>query len=228
MLAGARALFFGGAVLAVACSSSASKEELPRETPSASAKNPDGFVYPTDHLGAVARRGTTRGDRIPNFAFRGYLNGDTSKLQTRSLADFYDPQAKRYRLIHMIAVAYWCSICRGETKEIAPIETKVRADGVVQIAVLISGATNGVGPSLSELDDWHASYAPTYDLAFDVRGTQLSAMGFSGVPWNALIDPRTMELLTSTEGAPVNVANYIQAGVDFVKQADPSYPLPAP
>lgn len=210
-------------VLLVACGSSASKEELPREAPAASAKNPDGLVYPTDHLGNVARRGTTRGDRIPNFAFRGYLGGDRSKLETRSLSDFYDPLAKRYRLIHFIAMAYWCSICRGETKEMSPLEAKVRADGVVQIAVLISGATNGVGPSLAELDDWHTSYAPKYDLAFDVRGTQLSAMGFSGVPWNALIDPRTMELLTASEGAPLSVANYIDAGLDFVKQNAPSY-----
>ena len=216
-------LALAGLALAVACSGGTSTEELPREAPTANTKNPDGIAYPTDFLGAIARRGTTRGERIPNFAFRGYLSGDRTKLETRSLADFYDPGTKRYKLIHVIAVAYWCSICRGETKEIAPLQAKLRSDGVVQLAVMINGASNGIGPSLAELEDWHTSYNPSYDLAFDVRGTQLAAMRFSGVPWNALIDPRTMELLTSTEGAPQNVASYIDAGLAFVTSAPPSY-----
>lgn len=208
---------------AVACGSSASSPELPRDAPTPSIANPDGLAYPTDRIGPAARRGSIPGDRIPNFAFRAYLGGDRSKLQTRSMADFYDPEAKRHRLIHFVAVAYWCSICRAETKEISTIETKLRADGVVQMAVLINGASNGIGPSLTEFDDWGSTYMPSYDLGFDVRGTQLAAMGFSGVPWNALIDPRTMELLVAVSGAPQNVKSFVEAGLEFVDKTGPSY-----
>lgn len=221
-----RTLVLLSTVALVACGSNAPPEELPRDVPAAQLANPDGVAYPTDHIGPAARRGSIPGDRIPNFSFRAYLGGDRSKLQTRSMADFYDPTAKRHRLIHFVAIAYWCSICRGETKEISPIEAKLRSDGVVQIAVLINGASNGLGPSLTEFNDWAATYKPSYDLGFDVRGTQLSAMGFSGVPWNALIDPRTMELLVAVSGAPQNVATFIEAGLEFVAKADPSYPLP--
>lgn len=216
------------ALLLACASNGASSDELPREVPAGRTTNPDGAAYPTDHIGPTARKGTLRGDRMPNLSFRAYLGGDRTKLETRSLADFYDPETKRIKLIHLVAVAYWCSICRGEMKEIAPLQEKLREAGVVQLAVLISGAVNGVGPSLAEFDDWHTAYGLQYDFGFDVRGTQLSAMGFSGVPWNALIDPRSMELLAATVGAPLSVQAYVDAGLEFVSKYPSSYPPSVP
>src|SRR5438093_960310 len=61
--------------------------------------NPDGVPYPTDHIGARARSGKNPGDRIPNLTFQAYVDGDKSALKTVSLADFYDPTSKKYKLL---------------------------------------------------------------------------------------------------------------------------------
>ena len=57
--------------------------------------NPDGVPYPTDNIGTSPRLGTRRGNRMQNFKFLGYPNGDKSQgLQPISLAQFYDPKGR--------------------------------------------------------------------------------------------------------------------------------------
>ena len=77
---------FAGCVLA-SCSSSRETDpdfadpELPGRT-----ANPDGVPYPTDHLGGAPRSGQRPGDRIPNFTFQAYVDGDRGAgLKTISL-----------------------------------------------------------------------------------------------------------------------------------------------
>src|SRR5687768_2765882 len=58
--------------------------------------NPDGDPYPTDNIGGRPRGGGRRGDRIANFKFQGYRDGDRSKgLAPISLAEYFDPKQKR-------------------------------------------------------------------------------------------------------------------------------------
>ncbi|HEY8079744.1 MAG TPA: hypothetical protein VIF62_36690, partial [Labilithrix sp.] len=103
--------------LIAACSSSSSAPQDPgltggTDTSAAAAapdKNPDGIAYPSDHVGTNARVGSTPGDRIKNYKFLGYPNGDVSQgLQPISLADFFDPSEAKYKLIHLQASGSWC------------------------------------------------------------------------------------------------------------------------
>jgi len=48
----------------------------------------------------------------------------------------------------------------------------------------------------------------------------------ASVPWNADIDVRTMEMLTSSEGWSGDVSSEIQPGLAALP-ATPSYPLPS-
>src|SRR5579859_3518136 len=66
--------------------------------------NPDGVPYPSPAggYGRTARSGGTPGSVMQNFKFLGFLNGDNTKpMTTISLADYYDPCNKRYKLIHL-------------------------------------------------------------------------------------------------------------------------------
>ena len=60
--------------------------------------NPYGVAYPTTNIGYKARNGSNAGNIIKNYKFLGYRNGDPSKLETISLADYFDPQTKHVRL----------------------------------------------------------------------------------------------------------------------------------
>src|SRR5580704_17417819 len=79
--------------------------------------NPDGVPYPspTGGYGRNARSGSTPGSVMANYRFQGYRSGDPSKgLPTISLADYYDPCNKRYKMIHLTVAGVWCQPCSQE------------------------------------------------------------------------------------------------------------------
>src|SRR5215467_9933528 len=105
-------------VLAFGCSSSGSSGggggggqglPPPNPTPPPIVTNPDGIAYPVANLGYQARNGSTPGNVIRNYAFYGYplltipnsTKASAGDLKNVSLADLFDPQQKRYKLIHL-------------------------------------------------------------------------------------------------------------------------------
>src|SRR5262249_21136130 len=112
--------------------------------------NPDGLPYPTDHIGALKRNGLHPGDRMPNFTFRAYRNGRAGGLETVSLAEYYDPQQKRNKVLHIQVAATWCAICSSELEATVTVTEPLKERGVVFMEVIVSGATAGKGPSLGE------------------------------------------------------------------------------
>lgn len=217
-------------VLAVVlgCSSSATApEEYTEPQLPAVAANPEGVPYPTDSIGVVARRTGRKGDRIPNFTFSGYPASDrASGLKTIALANYYDPKASHHRILHLIGVASWCPICRGEAEDLKKVQAELPARGVVTLMVMLNGNTNGYGPSVDEVGTWMTRYDTRFDFGIDVRARKLGTMGVNGVPWNVLVDTRTMEILFAGAGAPSDVLSFVDAGLDVVKKIPPSYPLP--
>src|ERR1700722_4486087 len=128
----------------------------------------DGGVapYPTMAPG-TAQRGltasgvpnTTPGSVIQNFKFLGYPNADTSKgLQTIALSDYYDPTAKKYKVLHITAAAEWCDPCNAETTailtDLATPATDWEAQGVVYLQALVEGFTANVGATQADLNNW--------------------------------------------------------------------------
>ena len=182
--------------------------------------NPDGVPYPTDHIGGAERTRSRPGDRIPNFTFQGYVNGDRSKLQTISLADYFDPERKRHRLLVVQFAATWCAYCSQELDETAKVKDELAAEGAVFLQILVSGAQLQKGPSLDEATQWHARHAMTYGLGIDVGARRVTRIGVDGsvMPWDARIDTRTMEILESSGGSPADVARYVREGLDFVNK----------
>lgn len=217
-----RALTAFGLVL-VACATEAPSEiddpALPGRT-----TNPDGIPYPEDALGGAERSATHAGDRIPNFTFKAFVGGDASKgLELVSLADFYDPDQKRHKILDIQVSQSWCSICSAETRATVPGVSALSEEGVVFLQVMTSGPSPASGPSLEDAEGWLARHGMNYTLAVDVRGRRMASLGVTTVPWDILIDTRTMEILDSSAGAPVNVASYVREGLRWVDGHPPSY-----
>ncbi len=219
MLGKARTL----ALVAIVACSTASGQELPLQMPAAAPENPSGAAYPSDHVGTRQRQNTSAGDRIANLSFRGYRGGVAqAELQTLSLADYYDPDATRHRALYVFAAASWCAICKRVATELERRGTELEARGVRILVVLVNGREPSQGPSLDDLDAFAALHPMKLDLGVDVRATALGAYGLQGVPFNMLIDTRSMEILDESVGEP-DLDRYVAAGLDYVEKNPPAY-----
>jgi hypothetical protein len=227
--------FRNGAVLALvagvvaSCSSSSdSDSDFPDpEVPGRSA-NPDGVPYPTDRLGGAERAAGRPGQRIPNYTFQAYVDGDRAAgLKTISLADYFDPTQKRFKILDIQVSATWCAVCSSVTMSTVPVKEELAKEGVAFLEVIVAGPKTTTGPSMSDVDAWVTRHSSNYTTAIDVRGRRLAEIGIdrTAVPYDLLIDTRTMEILDSSIGAPLNfdVAAYVRDGLKYVATHEPSY-----
>ncbi len=167
--------------------------------------NPAGVAYPTENIGTTARKGTTPGNRIANYKFLGFPNGDTAGgLKPMSLAQYFDPTGSKYEVIHIQAAGVWCSACRGETTTVVPLKPELEARKVVWLVSLAEGASPGSPSTEKDLKGWIAQFDSPYSHVIDPANKNLGVFyDRTALPWNADIDARTMEILTSgTGGAP--------------------------
>lgn len=222
-----RALLFTASavalVLGASCADDAPPDIPDPDVPGRDA-NPDGLPYPTDSIGGLERSSLRPGQRIPNLTLQAYVDGDRSKgLQTISLADFYDPQQKRHKVLDIQISQTWCSICSAETDATVQVIDQLRSEGAAIIQVMTSGNDASRGPAMEDVDGWVDRHRMTYTLAIDVRGRRMSGLGVSTVPWDILVDTRTMEILDSSAGAPADVLKYVRDGLRWVAEHPPSY-----
>lgn len=184
-------------------------------------KNPQGICYPTDDLGTSPRIGANFGQRIRNFKFLGYKNADPTKPTDASsgtptliqLADYYDPSGQTFKLIHLAAASFWCIYCNQESEELASGgAAKWAAQGVIFIEALIDGHQVGVPATPTDLQHWISG--PRIDETNTTYKTPLNFTVFldpavknlgsffpeGGVPFNMNIDPRSMEILDTSNG----------------------------
>lgn len=141
------------------------------------------------------------------------------------MAEYFDPAQKRNKVLHIQIAATWCTICSSELSATVTVTEPLAERGIRFLEVVVSGATAGKGPSLGEVDTWVDQHKTNFPTAIDVAARRLGPLGISGfaVPYDILIDTRTMEILDSSVGAPVDVGKYVEAALDFVQTHPPSY-----
>jgi len=220
------ALLVVGALVASCSSSKETEADFVDPDVAGRDANPDGVAYPTDHLGGARRVGKRPGDRIPNLTFQAFVDGDRAAgLKTISLADFYDPDQKRHKLLHIEVSAIWCTICSSVTTETVKVKELLGREGVVYLELMTAGKTGGTGPSLGEVDGWVSRHSSTITTAIDVRGRRTAGIAIdpNTRPWDIVIDTRTMEILDSSGGAPLDVAKFGRSYLAVVASRPPSY-----
>jgi hypothetical protein len=190
--------------------------------------NPDGLAYPSPAVGYGhnARAGATPGSIIANYKFLGYPNADrTMGLQTISLADYYDPCQKRYKMVHITVAGVWCNPCNMETKDLVANEQTLVADKIVVLQAIDDSGVEGVPATQTDLDYWMNVHTPSFTEMLDPSNHNLGVFfNANAIPWNSEIDPRTMEVLTSGVGAVA--ASDVISDLAIVAQP-PGYTIPA-
>jgi hypothetical protein len=184
--------------------------------------NPDGIPYP------IPSGGYGVGSVIQNLKFLGFLNNGAASqpVTTISLADYYDPCKKRYKLLHIITAGAWCQPCKAETDAFVAAKDTLASQQVAVIQALEDGPTMGVPANLGDLKSWIQNNGSNFTEVIDPCGFFNAFTNGAAVPWNADIDPRTMEILDSSDGWVGDVTTALQPGLDAIASA-PGYPVPA-
>lgn len=184
--------------------------------------NPQGVAYPTDSIGTHPRQGSKPGDRIQNFKFMGYPDGDESKgLQPISLANFFDPTGNNFKLIHIQASGSWCVHCKNEIKAVTPIKAELDKRKVAWIVSLAEGDILGTAATQADLDQWMQSYKPPYTHLLDPGNHNLGPFyDDAALPWNGNISAKTMEILSAGVGAVETADGILQELDDYLAQVD--------
>jgi hypothetical protein len=196
------------AVLA-SCSSETAKPEQDTgltgdgEATDAPDTNPDGVPYPTSNLGTSPRSGSKTGNRINNYKFYGYPDANPANgLQAMSLANFYDPEGKKYKLLHIQASGVWCVYCQKETEIVVPMKAKLQEMQVVWLQSLAEGPAQGSLAKQKDLDSWISQFKSNLPSVLDPGNKNLGVFyDAAALPWNANINAMTMEILSSGTGA---------------------------
>lgn len=202
-----------------ACSSEATAPTTPEQdkglegegsgVPTGKETNPDGVAYPTARIGTKPSTHNKKtntagnaGDVMKNFKFYGYPKGDKSQgLQQVSLADFYDPQGKNFRLIHIQAAAVWCGPCNQEASAAAKIASELKEKKIGWLTALVETSKQGSPSTKSDLDKWTTSYQSDFAHVLDPNNAQFGVFfEKAAIPWNADLDARTMEILFASTG----------------------------
>jgi thiol-disulfide isomerase/thioredoxin len=148
------------------------------------------------------------GQRIKNFKFLGYPEGDVAGgLKTVALADYFDPEGKNptgvVKVIHIQAAGTWCSACRSEASSLLKLYGTLREQGVVWLTTVAEGGTPGTDSTLADLTGWLKSTKSVNTTMLDPGNFNLGVFyKAQALPWNVWIDARTMEIFDYHEGAP--------------------------
>jgi hypothetical protein len=187
------------------------------------AVNPEGAAYPPGPYGVTPRLGSAPGQVLPNFTFRGFVDGNLDNgIHTVSMADLHDPEGRRNKVLHLMEAAMWCPVCSGQTSEMAVMEPILRSEGLVVVQAVLDGPSRGVGPDRCDLASWVETRELRFTVVFDVGARRVGPIAeLEAVPWNALIDTRTMEVLDVMEGAPNDYEAYVRSALDWV-EANPA------
>jgi hypothetical protein len=186
--------------------------------------NPAGDKYPTENIGTTPRKGEKPGNLIQNFKFLGYPDADKSQgLKPISLAQYYDPTGSKYRIIHIQAAGVWCSACQAETQTVVPMKAVLEEKKAVWLVSLAEGPTPGQPSKQKDLDGWIAEFKSPYTHFLDPGNANLGPFyDRTALPWNANIDAKTMEILTSGTGGIVKTEGIIEEIDNALKLADSS------
>jgi hypothetical protein len=185
-------LTFGSvaAVLAIGCSSS----PAPVIEPAPPAQGVSAAAYPDGPYGIHV------GDTIPpTFTWEGLGPGGTP--QQYSSTDFYDSDgSKGINAIVFDSSATWCGACQQEAMELEGIiANNWGPNGVAVITLMVQDAnqnpTTNIAVAQAWMTDYHLKNVP---VALDPKfNFAIYVNGSLGLPYNVLVDPRTMKVIKS-------------------------------
>lgn len=171
-----------------------------------------GETYPTTDIG------TKTGQRIKNYKFLGFPDGDpTQRPRPISLADYYDPTGESHKLIHIQSSGIWCTACMVEMKLVEAMKPDFDARKVVWIVSIAEGATPGQPSTMDDLTRWMSNFKSAFPGLTAVLDSGNRNLGpfydAAALPWNVDVDAKTMTILSQGTG-PKTTKDQILSEID--------------
>ncbi len=198
--------------------------------------NPDGVPYPTSNVG------TSTHTRIPNFKLMGFRAKDTASivdttggLTTLAMSDYYDPLGTRgIKLVHVSVNVRWCSPSNQQVSWLSGydhqsnqrtgsgVAAQLASEGVVFMDVLVEGFAPGTTATLDDLRGWVQDHQINFDAAIDSSYGELGSLfNQAAIPFNVIIDARSMEIEQTSVGFSADETTTIRKWLDWTKVHPP-------
>lgn len=163
---------------------------------SAAPPTASGVTYPSSNLGWKPRRGSARGDTIPNVKLPGFA-ANSATPTTVSMAELYDPNGKTHDAIVIVGTSTWDPYSKSALPRALASTQRVRV-----LSVLGEAQSAGKVAAMSDLTAWrgqHPNATHMLDAGFVTFG---AAFDQQAVPLVMVVVARTMEICTSAVGLP--------------------------
>ncbi|MGZ3455418.1 MAG: peroxiredoxin family protein [Polyangiales bacterium] len=153
------------------------------------------------------------GSTYPNVSLNGYKDG-AGAWTTIAASDYYDPTGSRgIKAVLVVVSAAWCGPCQEEAKEMPSYKAKYAPQGIRFLEVVIENLT-GDPASQPTIDSWKKMASLDVDVAAD-PSKNACPKGSIGLPFNTLIDAKTMKVIETWSGADTGTGS-ISAVDDFL------------
>ena len=127
--------------------------------------------------------------------------------------------------MHLSVAAVWCEPCNEETVAFVAAKAMLDQEQVVLVQALSDGPTKNVPATTGDLQFWISENKSNFTEMLDPNLTNLGTFfDAAAVPWNADIDPRTMEILDDGTGYAGTVIEGAAGGAHGASQP-PDYPV---
>jgi hypothetical protein len=155
-----------------------------------------------------------------------------SATKTIHLGDYFDPQQQGVpniiggvpiKIIHLTVAALWCGPCNEETDFIAgsnytgantanaSFASELAPLGVVFVQAIDDGNVVGTGATINDLNTWLNRHNNDFTTMVDPGNQNLGVFfDAAAVPFNANIDARSMEILSTDVGFDTELDNTIK------------------
>jgi hypothetical protein len=161
------------------------------------------------------------GYNTPNLTV---IDPTMAQSTTVHLADYYDPMQKGLpnvinglpiKLIHLSVAALWCGPCNDEADFVAgsnftgtntaippaSFASELAPLGVVFVSAIDDGPVVGTGATIADLNTWINRHHDDFTTMLDPGNQNLGVFfDAAAIPFNANIDARTMEILSTDVG----------------------------
>ncbi|MEO7097207.1 MAG: redoxin domain-containing protein [Polyangiales bacterium] len=150
--------------------------------------------------------GLKRGQVFPNLALHGYRDGAGAWTDI-TLRDYFDPDGSRgIHGIYLTVSAPWCAGCVAEARSFPALyRDTYQGKGARLITALVQDGASKPATQKT-VDAWIAAYDINYDVVADPELNTVrmdaSSSGSLALPYNYVIDPRTMRI-TQINAGPI-------------------------
>jgi hypothetical protein len=169
----------------------------------------------------AAPYGSRAGATIEDFQFLGWAapvtsGFDTTKLETVSLGQFYDPEGKQgVKLLVITSTAVWCSACKQEYRDMQGSVAAYEQKGVRFLGALFEDdMSNPAKPS--DLVLWAKAFNVQFPFALDPDLKLGAFFDVEATPMEMIVDTKTMKIIKISEGWATNGAGSLWSDLDML------------